>query len=322
MNMNNLDLNKIKFAINDIHLPDYMQFVGRYRIGSITYRLTHCDKCEEDPEMYGEGYFLTNLNSVTNKKVNCGCNRNYIKSKKQWEIVLKRKATGCGYVFEGFKDEFKNDRTKIILRCPEHGVWDTCSINNFMRDRGCPECGKIKAGLARREPDEYYINKFTEHDRYKYITFRRDENKTNHWLCNCELCNVEVSRFVTEIIKGAVICKCHVNKQRVHLYTYILKILNAEDVLVGYKLGKTKNVDNRIKEHNLRNKDLKLTFKLDSYFMYETSRECSDAETLCKNEVSTGHILMNRGMTETFMICDYNKVFDIMSLNSITTYKM
>ena len=58
-----------------------------------------------------------------------------------------------GKKYDYSKVEYKNNKTKVCIICPEHGeFWQTPS--NHLLGRGCPECGKIKNYSARAKENK------------------------------------------------------------------------------------------------------------------------------------------------------------------------
>ncbi|EGS6810857.1 hypothetical protein I5A55_002299 [Salmonella enterica] len=60
--------------------------------------------------------------------------------------------------YYGFVGEWKGSRTKALMKCDvlDHGYF-TITNGNFNHGRGCPECGNLKKGQARRLDEEYVL---------------------------------------------------------------------------------------------------------------------------------------------------------------------
>lgn len=67
--------------------------------------------------------------------------------------------------------EYKNDRIKYPIICPEHGVFYQTFNNHIKAKQGCPECGRKKSDLNRRMPFEEFKKKANEvhNGKYKYV---------------------------------------------------------------------------------------------------------------------------------------------------------
>lgn len=306
----------IRSTLNKCNLPSNMQLVAtvkeRPNRGKF---IVHCDICERDHDLFGDGYFILRREDLTKGKFICGCSKYYTYNEEQQSVLVKRKAESRGYTFVGFKnDSYKDKYTKLIISCKEHGMWDTCSVSNFLMDRGCPVCGKLKRAASRMKPDDYFISQFRNIQKYDNITFKRGD-KTNMWICECKKCLTTQERHVSQILKGAVLCNCDDNAP---FFTYIFSVKDSNKNLIGFKIGKTKNVDNRLRELNLRVRDSGFVLDYDVYFEYKDTRECTKAETECKSILpSRGEIPLHQGGTETILPEYYNLAYAALSKGAI-----
>ena len=71
-------------------------------------------------------------------------------------------------------DEWNGAKTKLVLKCPKHGVFDTVTINAFTNKseagrRSCPECGK-QSSIDKQTfmTNEEFIKRVSEKHNYKY----------------------------------------------------------------------------------------------------------------------------------------------------------
>lgn len=63
--------------------------------------------------------------------------------------------------------EYKNDRLKYPIICPEHGVFYQAMNNHIKGKQGCPVCGKIKQGAEQRITFEEFVERANKvHDGY------------------------------------------------------------------------------------------------------------------------------------------------------------
>lgn len=305
----------IRKSLTKCNLPNNMQLVGviKEKLNSRKF-IIHCDICERDPELFGDGYFILRREDITRGNFICGCNKNYFYNEEQLSVIIGRKAKSSGYNFIGFKENYKGKNTKLIMQCNKHSIWDTCSINNFLRDRGCPVCGKLKRAASRMKPDDYFISQFRDIQKYDNITFKRGD-KTNMWVCKCIKCLTTQERHISQILKGAILCNCDDNAP---FFTYIFSIKDSNKNLIGFKIGKTKNVDSRLQELNLRVRDSGFVLDYDVYFEYKDTRECTKAETECKSILpSRGEIPLPKSGTETILPKYYNLAYAALSKGAI-----
>lgn len=134
---------------------------------NISYRYFECSVCSIDEEFYPERFYTPSY-KIIKGVVNCGCSSNYRYSEEQRFLQCKREAEKKGLSFKGFKGEYKNKKTKCILSCQEHGIWDSCSIDNFLRGRGCPECAQLKRNSTQGNRNGFYKERGSARD-YLYI---------------------------------------------------------------------------------------------------------------------------------------------------------
>lgn len=84
--------------------------------------------------------------------------------------------------------EYKNAHTKIILICPEHGVFEQIP-NSHLRGRGCPKCGDINTSLKKRMDCSEFIDRANNVHDSKY--------------------DYSYSNYVTAHVKVKIICPDH-----------------------------------------------------------------------------------------------------------------
>lgn len=85
-------------------------------------------------------------------------------------IKLAREVHGDKYDYSKIM-EYKNDRTKYPIVCPEHGVFYMTMNNHIQAKQGCPICGKIKYHNSRVMPFEKYVKIANEihNNKYQYV---------------------------------------------------------------------------------------------------------------------------------------------------------
>lgn len=64
--------------------------------------------------------------------------------------------------------EYKNDRVKYPIICPEHGIFYQTMNNHIKAKQGCPTCGRIKCDEGRTNTTEEFIHKCNEMHNGKY----------------------------------------------------------------------------------------------------------------------------------------------------------
>lgn len=109
------------------------------KLGKITTFKVTCVECSKDPELFPDGYFISNKGNLEAGQKPCGCSRfNW----KDWQyLILTRRAAEDRFIVHGFAEEFKNRNTKLNLECLKDGHKWTSSINNIIHNgSGCQKC--------------------------------------------------------------------------------------------------------------------------------------------------------------------------------------
>lgn len=83
------------------------------------------------------------------------CAKRYSYDTEEW-IEKARKIHGDKYDYS--KVEYKNNRTKVCIICPEHGEFYMTPNCHFL-GQGCPICSLINRGLRARSNSEHFIEK-------------------------------------------------------------------------------------------------------------------------------------------------------------------
>lgn len=157
---------EFKYQDSTITVKERVEFNGSLK------RKIECSTCSIDKELFPEDLVTTSSNIIKGIP-NCGCNTNYRKSEHQIRVLCKRKALEGGYRFLGFKQKYVNKNSKCIIDCPEHGEWSSCSVDNFIRDRGCPDCGQLRRNSQNGNRNGFYKERGKEKD-YLYIVIFKD----------------------------------------------------------------------------------------------------------------------------------------------------
>ena len=100
--------------------------------------------------MYAGGVFTSGKSNLLSAKMPCGCGKSPRRTKEQWETLAKRQCKQSGYEFMGFVEDEYQSKSKIKLKCKEHGeVWDTTPIGAFLSTgKGCPVCKTVAISKA------------------------------------------------------------------------------------------------------------------------------------------------------------------------------
>lgn len=115
-----------------------------------TFKVT-CTECSKDPELFPEGYFISNKGNLLAGKKPCGCAFNPKWSQYQTLIRCNRAASLKKIKIHGFIGEYRGRYTKLDCECLESGhKWSPPVHSIVTKKSGCPEC----AGNARLTEQE------------------------------------------------------------------------------------------------------------------------------------------------------------------------
>ena len=107
-----------------------------------TFKVT-CTECSKDPELFPDGYFVSQKGNLVNGQKPCGCST-YKWEDWQFLILTHRAGEKKGFIVHGFTEEFKNQNTKLSLECLKDGHKWTASIGNIInKGMGCPKCSGV-----------------------------------------------------------------------------------------------------------------------------------------------------------------------------------
>lgn len=282
----------------------------------------HCAICAKDPELFGQGNFITPLSNMRKGQIPCGCSKSISWNKEQYTTMCTRKAKELGYLFKGFIGDWKGKNTNIILFCEKHGEWTSGIISTLVHvGQGCPQCGFDSAAKARIKPDEVMIESFLASGAFHPDTkFWRSE-KTNAqgrticWRMACPECGTEGESASNNLQQGQRPCLCSTHSRQQECYINL--VLEAEDT-VAIKFGITANSQRRVKQQNAAS-----VFKVISHSVYYFPDvvSCKQAERECKKELECGILLkrdMKDGYTETTWTYNLDKIIEIYERNGGT----
>ncbi len=129
--------------------------------------------------------------------------------------------------------EYKNDRIKYPIICPEHGVFYQTMNNHIKGKQGCPVCGRIKCGSERLMTTEEWVQRAREvhGDKYDY-TQSVYENSRQPLKIICPI-HGEFEQIAGNHLFGQGCPKCFKDKSTVEkeLLEYIKSLLPSTEVL-------------------------------------------------------------------------------------------
>lgn len=122
--------------------------------------ILRCSVCSKDEELWPVGSIVATMGSLVRGASPCACTRRPSWTPRQYEIIIKRLCAIKNCEFVGFK-EWKGARTNLILSCPEHGIWDSTQIADFVatKDRSdLNKCGKCSlSGFNENKVGYLYV---------------------------------------------------------------------------------------------------------------------------------------------------------------------
>lgn len=212
-----------------------------------------CIECSKDVEMYGEATYEVTICGGKLRGIPCGCGFNFKRSRKQWEILLRRKAESENKMFLGFHGEFKGNTSKIILHCNSHNfTYKSCSAANFLRGRDCPKCAESDRSENRKLSGDELELLYMKSGAFHFGTkFRRLAGRNREVFCpECE------DTFVADhsnLVMGKNPCNCKKeNRKPFILESFYIIEVTGEKTFTGF--GVTRFPKRRELEHkaNLR----------------------------------------------------------------------
>ena len=273
-----------------------------------------CSVCEKDPELFGDGHFLSNKNHIIKGIKSCGCGAVYHWSPEQYFIRCTRKAELAHLKFLGFDGQWKRHKTKIKIECRLHGVVSISTINAFLtKSPGCPRCNDKQRAINSRIPEQAYVERFMATGAYHEDTqIWKNYRKTksgyyDYWSFFCPICFEVADALVANLDMGSYPCSCsNVNQKQGYI-----QLIKDCDIILGIKYGIGSSAKNRLKQVS---KKTNLEVSLLNIYQFPDPWSCQSAESYCKARFISG-ILDRRdfgdGWTETTFAYNFEAVKNV-----------
>lgn len=305
------DYSGTKLGEND-HL-EVVDWAGRSR--SHKRYVIRCGICARDEDLYGEGYFTNLKADLDAGKIPCGCAKSSRKNESQLKVLIER-ALDKNCKFIGWADRFEGVKTRCVLYCNQHGEWTSSRASQIIyraQSVGCPRCGHIKIGDARRLPDYIMIDKFMRSEAFHERTLFERSSRLNkrgypaYWDVTCDKCNTTYSSNYTNLIAGKIGCDCGTHNYK---YCYINLIMDGENT-VAIKFGVSKDKKRRQKEQ-----DRASIYSIKPYGIWEfnSKQDCKLAENECLSTLVCGVVSSQEvpdGWSETTYAYNLDKIIRI-----------
>ena len=284
------------------------------KVGQNKVYLLRCNICTLDPELFGEGYFKTQKDSLK-RAIPCGCAHAPRWSEEQRVVQCTRQSSANGYTFNGFCEDYSGSRTKISQTCPKHGEWRTGTVATLVNDgQGCPKCHFDKITASNYKPDHEMIASFFASGAFHPETvFKRSAKKTKncnvaYWDVFCPECGSSGTSHHGSLQKGSRPCLCGRMRQT---YAYIHTLHDCSEFPIALKFGIARSLKRRLKEQQTKSK---FTLKEYGTWQFDSVEECRSAERECKETFVSGVVSkedMRDGYTETTHLYNLESIIEI-----------
>ncbi len=101
-----------------------------------------------------------------------------------WENRIRNVISKTGYQLVTMGDDFKNQRSKVILKCSLHGVFSASADNIVNGKYGCPKCSGCYR-FTEEECKERILEKIGDRP-YKFVMFENGHTLSSKVLIQCE----------------------------------------------------------------------------------------------------------------------------------------
>lgn len=202
------------YSIGEVHGSNKaLLIVDKIKKGRRPYYKVQCQICKNDVELHGDAIFDIPSDYFKNGKLPCGCSNNKKWSKSQWTIIIKRKAISNNHTLLEFVASDKFDQnTKCKLSCNTCGnIWESCSINNYIRDRTCPVCADTSRAMKKVTRDSIWLDRFRATGLFSedIFSFERVSETGRLWKVRCQVCGDK--EFISDrsnLVAGKIPCDC------------------------------------------------------------------------------------------------------------------
>jgi len=275
-----------------------------------------CQICKHDKELHGNAEYLIYPEYFVNGKLPCGCSKSTRYSEKQWKVIVKRKALHNNHEFVSFVDEkYVDQNTKLILKCNTcSNTWNSCSLINYIRDRGCPTCAELSRIKKHTTSDTEWISRFRNTGFFPdhQYSFERTTPTGRTWSVLCTSCGPS-REFLADranLTAGKIPCDCgsgggfDVNKTG---YFYILKVKVNHEVFLKY--GISNFYRRRIVDHLRTLKTVKGEI-LEKQVFAASGHVVLKIESELKRELPVHNRLLDGFRKESCSLDFYTKILD------------
>lgn len=278
--------------------------------------IVFCEHCAKDSELYGEGYFPTNLSNLKAGKIPCGCSKARTKTREQYRILAERECKDLGLSFVDWYGDFNGIYTKCSIECPVHGIYTSTSLNSLLNQHSsCKKCHDANhAGKIFLKSDKNWIDRFLLTGSFDpYTTFTRSNvlNKRGYktfWQVDCPVCGWSGLSDQSNLVVGKTPCSCSVISKMTEGY---INILSDNGVDIALKFGISSSSSRRAK---IQNRSCIYDVRQLGVWVFPDFYKCRKSETEIKNTLECGiipKVEMPDGYTETTHLYNFDKIVEI-----------
>lgn len=147
--------------------------------------------------------------------------------------------------------EYKNNTTKVKIKCPEHGIFKQAPINHLYSG-GCKKCGDLSKKLTEQE----IINSLPE--QYEYTVLQKNDIASKYEILGvCRQCGKEFRKKYSSWKFGSNVCSCSKDQRSVgeikvekYLVSNNIQFESAK-TFPGLRDKKSLSYDFYLKDYNL-----------------------------------------------------------------------
>ena len=208
--------------------------------------------------------------------------------------------------FDGFIGEWNGCDTKIQFTCSEHGIWNSCTIDNFVNKKtNCPYCSGNGYKLDIEEEISNIKEVLSSESKYSFVDIHEINGKDSKLILECTEHGTWNTCTINNFKHGNRCPECGNKNLKTtvssdDLYFYVI-VWN--DII---KYGVSTNVERRINDIKYKTKmDFKLveSFKVSSNDIEKHLKEMDFHSYTTKFEFGNGY-------TETVCIDEYDNFMD------------
>lgn len=107
----------------------------------------------------GHGFFKKSADSIMNGEVCPKCSKTIADT---IDTFIDKAIAKHGSIYDYSGVVYLNNKTKVEVKCSEHGLFEVTPDNHLSKGSGCPECAKVKRGLSNRLNTEEFIRRSKE----------------------------------------------------------------------------------------------------------------------------------------------------------------